>query len=176
MRTILLTALSIFFLLPAMGQEEEQPKEEPNCRYEINKVDKFTDDITRLTRTEKIWKGFYEEEFISCAAVRKNDQRGILFAYYAHEEYRIEEGDSLMLLLDNDEIMILEAAKERLAERYSDKIYFAKVFYAVDDKKMEVLAQHPVKAVRQYYKGGFFERDLKEKKQSALGDLLGCIQ
>jgi len=167
MRTLLLATLTFLFMLPAMGQD---------CRYDINKVDKFTDDITQLTRTEKVWKGFYEEEFLTCAAVRENEQRGLLVAYYAHEEYKIEEGDSLMLLLDNNEIMILEASKDRLAERYSDKIYFAKVFYPVDKEKMAVLTAHPVTAVRQYYKGGYFERDIKEKKRGSFMELLGCIQ
>lgn len=168
MRTILLAAFSLFFLLPAMGQEK--------CHYEIDKVDKFTDDVMMLTRAEKIWRGFYEEEFIECAAVRKNDQRGLLMAYYAHEEYRVEESDSLMLLLENEEIVVLKAAKERLAERFSDKIYFANVFYPVDDKSMELLMGHSVEAVRQYYKGGFFERNLKEKKQGAVKGMLGCVQ
>lgn len=168
MRTILLTALSVIFLLPAMGQDK--------CRFEIDKVDKFTDDITRLTQAQKIWRGFYEEEFIECAAVRNNEQRGLLFAYYAQEEYRVEEGDSLMLLLDNDEVLVLQAAKERLAERYSDEIYFANIFYPVDDEKMKTLTAHPIQAIRQYYKGGFFERDLKKKKQTAVSGLLGCIQ
>ncbi len=176
MRIFLLTALSIGFLLSAQAQEKTTAEPMPNCRYEINQVDKFTDDIMRLTQSAKIWKGFYEEEFIECAAVRENDNRGLLFAYYAHEEYLVEKGDSLMLLLDNNEILILQAQKNRLAERYSDKIYFANVFYPLDDKQIEILAANKIKAVRQYYKTGFFERDLKERKQKAVKDLLVCIQ
>ena len=184
MRSILFALLSIAIIIPALAQDTPDPTptvevtatESPKCRYEIDQIDRFTDDITRQTRSIKIWKGFYEEEFISCAAVRKNDVRAVQFAYYAHAEYLVEEGDSLMLLLDNKEVLILQAATKRLAERFSDKIFYANVSYPLDAQNMQLLLDNNIKAVRLYYKGGFFEKEIKEKKQGAVKDLLTCVE
>jgi len=175
MRVFLLVIGFIFCSSTTFAQEKTADAEAPKCKLEIDKVDKFTADVTQLTRPERIWRDFYEEKFVQCAAVRKNDQRGLLFENYTDVEYRIEENDSLMFLLSNDTIVTLKASTERLAERFNDKTYFAKVFYSIDIHEMALLMNNKVKAIRQYHKGGFFEIELKEKKQDDILSMLSCV-
>lgn len=145
------------------------------CRYELNDVDKFSNDVLRLTRSAVIWRDFYEESFVKCAAVQKNEDRGLLFVNHATKEYQVEKGDSLLLLLSDKSIMTLYAAEKRVSSYFSSKIQAAKVYYPLESKEYNQLLSTKVTTVRQYHSDGYFEYDIKDKKQNVITDIMGCI-
>jgi hypothetical protein len=168
MRTISILCLLLFVGTSSLWAQGK-------CRYEINDIDKFSQDVMRLTESEVVWRDFYEETFIRCAAVQKNKDRGLLFMNYAAEEYTVEAGDSLMLLMSDKSIVTLTAAEKRVAELYNSKIFVGKVYYPLSREQFNQFLGLTVLTVRQYHNGGYHEVDLKDKKQDVIKHLMGCV-
>ena len=86
-----------------------------NCKYNINEIDKFTNEYTKLTKPEKVIGTFYTAGEFS---VKKTDTAYffifdyVLSSYSKFAPYSIKKSAQLIFLLENGETVTLNSADD----------------------------------------------------------------
>lgn len=161
-----------------------------NCKYKINEIDKFTNKYTKLTKPYTVISSFYSSGDFS---VKKIDTSYFfifdyaLSSYSSFEPYSINQGASLMFLLENGETVTLKSADQ--IKGTSKTIvgippvyccYLTNVSYPVTKSQMDLFFKSKVKTIRFYRtesngKEDFIDNEIKKKNQNDIQDLIKCV-
>jgi len=178
-RIILLFALSL--KLSASAQD---------CRFKQNGLDKFTGQITKQTKPEKVISGFTTEGNFSILKVDTN--YSIIFDYGLattdiNEHFDIGQGSKIIFLLESGErvsllsnvaIRGITAAVPGVPGMYTCNITNAT--YSISKNGVEILAKSKVKSIRYYRfanngKEEAIDSDIKRRNQEDIMKLCNCV-
>lgn len=160
------------------------------CKYATNEMDKFTNKMTKITKSEKVIGTFYTEGEFS---VKKMDTaytfifEYTLSSYSYFDPYSIKKGAPLMFLLENGEMIKLESDDNIVGIKklavglppvYLCKLY--NVSYSVSKSQIDAFFKSKVKSIRFYRteangKEDFVDNDIKKRNQDDIQQLISCV-
>lgn len=170
-----------------------------NCKYEKNEIDKFTKKKVIVTKSEKIFATLNTSGFYTVK--QDGDSYNIEFDYLvqtsfsgtsnADKNITIKQGDQLMFLLDNDEVVTLSSSKTVQTEMKPNMATqlinweLNDVSYQVTKEQLSTLQSAKTTTLRIYRTIGFdgqnlgqqdfMDVDIKKGNQDAIQNLILCV-
>lgn len=146
------------------------------CKYEINKVDKFTKHTIIKTKYANLWQDMLHS--LTFKAIKMDSIKYLEMTYATSSIYSIEKESKLMFLLSNDSIITLNALESETANYYSAGIatvWSVPVRYKLLEGDYQSLLKGIVASIRYYTPDGYIEKDIKSKRGRNLNKILACI-
>ena len=161
-----------------------------NEKYKVNDIDKFTNQYTKITKSEKVIGTFYTTGDFS---VKKVDTSfSFIFDYelssYSNfNPYSIKKGAALIFLLENGEIVSLNSADDIKGTKKTVhglppvyECFLTNVSYPLTRAQIDQFFKSKVKSIRFFRtesngKEDFIDNDIKKKNQDDIQDLIKCV-
>jgi len=177
---ILLTAL---VLLAFKGFSQK-------CKYKVNDIDKFTNQYTKITKSEKVIGTFYTSGEFS---VKKVDTSFYfifdyeLSSYSNFSPYSINKGAKLIFLLENGEVETLYSADDIIGTKKTVagippvyECFLTNVSYPISKAQIDKFFKSKVKSIRFFRtesngKEDSIDNDIKKKNQDDIQELIKCV-
>jgi hypothetical protein len=177
---ILLTAL-VFLAFKGFSQK---------CKYKVNEIDKFTNQYTKITKSEKVIGTFYTSGEFS---VKKVDTSFYfifdyeLSSYSNFSPYSINQGAKLIFLLENGEVETLNSADNIIGTKKTIVgippvyvCYLTNVSYRISKAQIDKFFKSKVKSIRFFRtesngKEDSIDNDIKKKNQDDIQELIKCV-
>lgn len=179
--TCLCLGFYLFLLSSALSQ---------TCRYSVNEVDKFTGQLVRTTRPEKVLSTFYTGGSFS---VKRVDSAFALIldftisSYSRVDLYSISKGSELILLLTDGGKVSLQAADEIRGSKWTmiglPPVYYCElknVSYPLTRAQLDQLLRTELATVRFYRRAPSGKEDpvdteIKPNNRDDLQELIRCV-
>lgn len=160
------------------------------CKYEVNEVDKFTGELTKITKPEKIIVSYFISGDFSFKKAGEN--HSIILDYYISsykkfDPFNIEKGARLVLLLENGESINLSTPDNIIGTKRvvvgippTHICTLKNISYPINKSQIDMLIQSKVVSVRFYRSEGngkesYEDANISEKHQQELKNLIMCI-
>ncbi len=161
-----------------------------NCKFKINEVDKFTNKLTKVTKSEKVIGTFYTTGEFS---VKRIDTSFyfifdyILSSYSNFEPYSINKGSNLIFLLENGETITLTSNDEIKGTKKTIigippvyECFLTNVSYTLTKNQVDQFFKSKVKSIRFYRVEGngkedYIDNEIKKRNQDDIQNLIKCL-
>lgn len=137
------------------------------CKYEKNEVDKFTNEVLIITKSENFIREM--STAISFALIQTGNQKGVKIGLNLGRPYSIAESNKIYLKTKNGVVELL-CSKPVIANEYSY------INYVLPEKDFEFLKLNEITDVRIEFAGGSsLDRPLNESKAIKIKNLFECL-
>ena len=169
MKKVFIFLLSLFVISTVSAQ-----------KLVTNEIDKFTKKETKLTSEESLYSvnfmasGFvYKFDF----RIQKVDKKYAILAHILMDDIvKYDEDSGVTFLLDNDETLFLRTAYTGVGGDAFAQGYYFKTAFDLSDENVEKLKNHKITDVRVTYMDGYYDRELKSKKQGLIMKMLKLFE
>ena len=178
------TSTLIFFLLFNIFSYGQ------NCKYETNELDKFTDKVTKITKSKKVVSSFFTAGAFSMK--RSDSDYFILLdygisSYKRFKPYNINKDAKLILLLSNgDKITLTTPDNIKGVKKTTIGIppvyscYLSNVSYPISKADIDMILKSQVTNIRFYRtesngKEDFVDAEVKSKASKIINELIRCV-
>jgi hypothetical protein len=161
-----------------------------NCKFKVNEVDKFTNKLTKLTKSEKVIGTFYTTGEFS---VKRIDTSFyfifdyVLSSYSNFDPYSIKKGANLIFLLENGETLTLSSNDDINGTKKTIigippvyECFLTNVSYTLTKSQVEQFFKSKVKSIRFYRTEGngkedYVDNEIKKRNQDDIQNLIKCL-
>ena len=144
------------------------------CKYQKNETDKFTKSEIKITKEKILWKNPMGGNTLSFYVSSVDKEKFITIRYSQGSVFTVKSGESLTLLLENDESVSLITDNSVVSD-YSGSSWFAYTTYSIPKNSISLLSQYNVTDIRIQTSDGYIDKEVKGKKQSRINEHLKCI-
>ena len=137
------------------------------CKYEINEIDKFTNQSKIETKSEIIYKDF--NTALSINLCKYDTTYFIKFGINLTDQvYSVLKGDKILLKLDNSQIEIISLETKIISG-------FSYVKYSINSDDFVKLKSSLITDIRIYLNKDYIDRTIDNKKGSKIKIISNCI-
>lgn len=166
MKRILLVAMLLTFALSGIFAQKIKTKE----------IDKFTKSEIIETSLETLFQVNYGSGWTHRfnITLRRVNGSFVMPTYILLPDMvKYTEGDGVILLLDNGETLFLETLYTGISSRNSTNTgYGFSTVFELSQEEIELLKHNKVTDIRVRYFGGSYDKEIKNKKQTLIIDML----
>lgn len=146
------------------------------CKYEIDEVDKFTKEVTKVTKRGVLWAHLVTGNNMSAQLKLADGKKSLILRYMDPDAFKVAKGDKLIFLCSDDSTIILEADADVEARHVEkEKRWVANVNYDLSEENAAALSKSTITDLRMMHSEGHFEKAVKEERQKNLQMLSKCI-
>ncbi len=146
------------------------------CKYEVDELDKFTKEVTRITKHGVLWAHLVTGNNMSAKLKLQDGEKSLILKYMHPDAFKVNKGDKLILLCDDDSTIILEASGDVEAKHLEkEKRHVANVTYELPAEQAAALSKSTITDLRMSHSDGHFEKEIKEERQRNLQKLSKCL-
>jgi len=136
------------------------------CKYEKNGIDKFTNKVEIITKSEIIVRD--GATAVGFALTQVGDSKGVRLSLNLQRVFSISEGAKLLLKTASG-VVELPAVKYTLSTGYSE------VDYSLSQQNFDILKASDITDIRIELMDGSLDKVIELKKAQKVKSLFGCI-
>lgn len=164
--------IAILFLLSAIVSVNAQ-------RIEIREIDKFTKSEVVETSTEFLYRkylmGVGYSNMFSCCIRKVNGEYSMPATILMNDVVKYDERSGVIFLLSNDETITLTTEFIGVGAEAFGKAYLFHTAFRLTADDVNKLKNSNIVSIRVLYLGGYFDQDVKEKKQGLVANMLRLV-
>ena len=142
----------------------------------VNEVDKFTNKVIQQTRNETLFTVNYMASGFSHRfefSIQRSDNNYTMFASILLPEIvKYDESSKIYFLLENKEKVILNSNFIGLSGKKFANGYIFETSFSLSQEDVQTLKNSKVTDIRIEYMDGYYDREIKDKKQSLIQQML----
>lgn len=153
-------------------------------KLKTNEIDEFTGSKVAVTTWENIC--FTGKDYVYAMVWRADGKINLHIKHMPSKggikEYKINQGDKFLLLLDDGTVVTSSAAETFHSSIGAGAVGYTGsavegiyAVYSITDEDAELLRSQPLKKVRMYTSVGYIELDLKETKKDIIQNMFTLV-
>ncbi len=147
-----------------------------DCKYEVEELDKFTKEETKVTKHEVLWNHLVTGDNLSIKAKSVNGEKSLLFRNSERDAFNIKVDSKAIFLFSDDETLTLDAEKDAESiYQKADKRWVCNFSYKLSEEQAALLSKKTVTDIRIYTAEGHLEKAIKDERQGNIKSIMRCI-
>lgn len=148
-----------------------------NCNLEINDIDPRTNLKILRTEFEQLARVNGNPFLVKAQAI--GEKRYLKFRYYRYNNFEIEPGSDLELILSDNSVVALQpyvSPADTVQDQSTLMTVSSLVIYPIPSDAYKKLTEANLRKLKFFVSGGYVYEDVKEKKQAIIRNLLNCVK
>ncbi|MBN2522787.1 MAG: hypothetical protein JXB24_05910 [Bacteroidales bacterium] len=161
-----LATILLFLSMGSYGQE---------CQYVTNKVSGMDGTRLVITKPLNLSKDFGAGSVDVWSTIYGDTSLVISFVFNVKENFPLKKGDSILVILDTDEIISLKVLQKPVIKT-ENKNKSLTALTIVNKQAIELFQSHPANRIKIYFDTSTIEGTSKKKKQAlAIQTVINCV-